>query len=186
MGRRTETTEYLKECIANALIQLMNAAPIEKIRIQEITELAGVGRMTWFRYFDSKTDALVFKLQQLWKEWIAGHPCSGRIGSYEHALWFFSFWYSIRPLLSLLYRQNQYDVLLRVFLLYASIVEGDLRREQYHEMFFAYGMLGIVIKWTAAGFRETPEKLTALLPNKMMLEIINRIACSASFDMISS
>ena len=184
MGRRTETTQYLKGRIANALIQLMDDAPIEKIRVQEITELAGVGRMTWFRYFGSKTDALVFKLQQLWKEWIGEHPCSGRIGSYEHALWFFSFWYSIRPLLSLLYRQNQYDVLLRVFLLYASIVEGDLRREQYHEMFFAYGMLGIVINWTATGFQETPEKLAALLPNKMMLEIINRIACSASFDMI--
>ena len=183
MGRRTETTEHLKECIANALIQLMNDTPIEKIRIQEITGSAGVGRMTWFRYFDSKSDALVFKLQQLWKEWIGEHPCSGRIGSQEHALWFFSFWYSIRPLLSLLYRQNQYDVLLRVFLLYASIVEGDLRREQYHEMFFAYGMLGVVIEWTASGFRETPERLAALLPNKMILEIINRVACSTSFNM---
>ena len=183
MGRRTETTQYLKVRIADALIQLMNDAPIEKIRVQEITESAGVGRMTWFRYFGSKSDALEFKLEQLWKEWIDGHPCSGRIGSYEHALWFFSFWYSIRPLLSLLYRQNQYDVLLRVFLLYASIVEGDLRRERYHEMFFAYGMLGIVVNWTATGFQETPEKLAALLPNKMMLELIKRIACSASFDM---
>ena len=162
MGRRTETTQYLKMRIADALIQLMNDTPVEKIRIQEITELAGVGRMTWFRYFDSKTDALVFKLQQLWKEWIGGHPCSGRIGSYEHALWFFSFGYSIRPLLSLLCRQNQYDVLLRMFFLYASIVEDDFRREQYHEMFFAYGMLGIVIEWAAAGFQETPEKLAAL------------------------
>ena len=91
MGRRTETTQYLKECMADALIRLMDDAPIEKIRIQEITELAGVGRMTWFRYFHSKTDALVFKLQQLWKEWVGEHPCGCRIGSYEHALWFFSF-----------------------------------------------------------------------------------------------
>ena len=106
MGRRTETTEYLKECIANALIRLMNDTPVEKIRIQEITESAGVGRMTWFRYFNSKTDALVFKLRQLWKEWGGENPCTGRIGSYEHALWFFSFWYSIRPLLSLLYRRT--------------------------------------------------------------------------------
>ena len=162
MGRRTETTEHLKECIANALIKLMNDAPTDKIRIQAITELAGVGRMTYFRYFQSKTDVLVFKLQQLWREWSVEHPCSCRIGSYEHAFWFFSFWYSIRPLLSLLYRQNQYDVLLRVFLQYASMVGSDPGRELYHEMFFAYGMLGIVIEWTATGFHETPEKLAAL------------------------
>ena len=162
MGRRTETTQYLKVRIANALIQLMNDAPVEKIRIQEITELAGVGRMTYFRYFQSKTDVLVFKLQRLWERWFVEHPCTCQIGSYEHALWFFSFWYSIRPLLPLLCRQNQYDVMLQVFLQYASIVEGGPRREQYHEMFFAYGMLGIIIKWTVTGFQETPEELAAL------------------------
>lgn len=162
MGRRTETTEYLKECVCDALIQLMKSTPIDKIRIQEITDLAGVGRMTYFRYFQSKTDVLAFKLKLLWKQWTAEHPCAYRIGCYEHALWFFSFGYSIRPLLSLLYRQNQYDVLLGAFLQYASMVEADPGREQYHEMFFAYGMLGIAIKWTAAGFQETPERLAAL------------------------
>ena len=162
MGRRTETTEYLKECICDALIQLMEDTPIDKIRIQEITDLAGVGRMTYFRYFPSKTDVLVFKLRRLWKQWSVEHPCSCPIGSYEHALWFFSFGYSIRPLLSLLYRQNQYDVLLRMFLQYVSIVKSDPRREQYQEMFFAYGMLGIVMEWAAAEFRETPERLAAL------------------------
>lgn len=162
MGRRTETTDYLKECIANALIRLMDDTPVDKIRIQEITKLAGVGRMTYFRYFRSRTDVLVFKLRQLWKGWVDEHPCCCRIGSYEHALWFFSFWYSIRPLLSLLGRHRQYDALLQVFLLYAGTVEDGSRREQYHRMFFAYGMLGIVMEWIASGFQETPEKLAAL------------------------
>ena len=166
MGRRTETTEHLKECIADALIQLMNDTPIEKIRIQEITELAGVGRMTYFRYFSSKTNVLVFKLQQLWKEWIGEHPCSCRIGCYEHALWFFSFWYSIRPLLSLLNRHRQYDALLQVFLLYAGAVGNIPGRERYQEMFFAYGILGIVMEWVAGGFQETPEKLAVLCTQK--------------------
>lgn len=171
MGRRTETTEHLKECIANALIQLMNDTPVEKIRIQEITKLAGVGRMTWFRYFNSKTDVFVFKLQQLWKGWIGEHPCNGRIGSYEHALWFFSFWYSIQPLLSLLSRHGQYDALLQVFLLYAGSVEDGSRREHYHKMFFAYGMLGIIMEWIASGFQETPEKLAALCTQRKTMEV---------------
>ena len=162
MGRRTETTEYLKECMANALIQLMNDTPIEKIRIQEITELAGVGRMTWFRYFRSKTDALVFKLQQLWKAWAGEHPCGGRLGSYEYTLWFFSFWDSIRPLMSLLDRHRQYNALLQASLLYVEAVEDGSRRGRYHEMFVAYGMLGIAMEWIAGGFQEDPEKLAAL------------------------
>lgn len=162
MGRQSENTECLKGSISDALLQLMENAPIEKIRIQEVTDLAGVGRMTYFRYFQSKADVLMFKLQRLWKEWTVEHPCTYQIGRYEHAPWFFPFWYSIRQVLSLLYQQNQYGVLLQVFLLYAFIVEGDFRREQYQEMFSAYGMLGIVIKWAAAGFQETPEKLAVL------------------------
>lgn len=162
MGRRTETTEYLKECIADALIQLMHDTPIEKIRIQEIMELAGVGRMTYFRYFHSKTDVLVFKLQRLWKEWAGEHPCASRAGSYEYALWFFSFWYSIRPLLSLLDRHRQYDALLQASLLYVETVEYSSRRERYHEKFMAYGMLGIAMEWIAGGFQEEPETLAAL------------------------
>ena len=166
MGRRTETTEYLKECIANALIQLISDAPIEKIRIQEITELAGVGRMTWFRYFRTKTDALVFKLQQLWKEWVEEHPCGSRIGSYEYTLWFFSFWYSIRPLISLLDQHRQYNALLQASLLYVEAVEGSSRQERYHKMFVAYGMLGIAMEWIAGGFQEKPEKLAALFTHR--------------------
>ena len=162
MGRRSENTEYLKGTISDALLQLMENTPIDKITVREITDLAGVGRMTYFRHFSSKTDVLSFKLQLLWKTWIGNHPCTYKIGCYEHAVWFFSFWYSIRRLLSLLDRQKQYDVLLQVFLLYAALVEDGSRREQYQEMFFAYGLLGIVLKWTTTGFQETPERLAAL------------------------
>lgn len=162
MGRRSENTEHLKGAISDALLQLMENMPLDKITVQEITDLAGVGRMTYFRHFSSKTDVLLFKLQLLWKIWIGKHPCTYKIGRYEHAVWFFSFWYSIRQLLSLLYRQKQYDALLQVFLSYAALVEDGSRREQYQEMFFAYGLLGIVMTWTATGFQETPEKLAAL------------------------
>lgn len=65
MGRRTESTEFLKECIADALIKLMEEHSIDKIKVQEITELAGVGRMTYFRYFNSKQEVLAFKSSRL-------------------------------------------------------------------------------------------------------------------------
>ena len=70
MARRTETTEYLKGCVADALIELMETTPLEKIKVQDITDRAGVGRVTYFRYFESKTDILSFKLMTLWYSWI--------------------------------------------------------------------------------------------------------------------
>ena len=52
------TTEFLKECMADALIKLLAVKPIEKITVQEIVTYAGVGRTTWFRSFASKREAL--------------------------------------------------------------------------------------------------------------------------------
>lgn len=148
MGRHSENTEYLKGSIPDALLQLMENSPIDKITIQEITGLTGSGRMAYFRH--------------LCKAWREEHPCTYKIGCYERALWFVSFWYSLRRLLPLLYRQKQYDALLQVFLSYAALVEDGPRREQYQQMFFAGGLLGIVMKWIATGFKETPDALTAL------------------------
>ena len=69
MGKNPMTTEFLKECMADALIKLLAIKPIEKITVQEIVTYAGVGRTTWFRSFASKREALVFKLEKLWVQW---------------------------------------------------------------------------------------------------------------------
>lgn len=58
MGGNLRTTEFLKECLADALINLLKEKPIEKITIPEIAKLSGVGRTTYFRNFTSKNDML--------------------------------------------------------------------------------------------------------------------------------
>ena len=66
MARGSKTTEFLKECLSDALIRLMREKKIEKISVKEIADTAGVGRATWFRNYTSKSEALTFKLVQVW------------------------------------------------------------------------------------------------------------------------
>ena len=66
MRRSTATTEYLKECMGTALLDLMKEKPMEKISIEEMTAKADVGRSTYFRYFKTKDEVLVFKILCLW------------------------------------------------------------------------------------------------------------------------
>ena len=42
--------------------QAMKEKPFSKITINDISDAAGVNRSTWFRNFDTKNDALTFKL----------------------------------------------------------------------------------------------------------------------------
>ena len=62
MGQNAKATDFLKECMADALIQKMQEKPFEKVTVNEIADLAGVNRSTWFRNFKTKNDALSFKI----------------------------------------------------------------------------------------------------------------------------
>lgn len=59
MGRGNKTTEFLKECLSDALIRLMREKGFDKISIKEIADTAGVGRATWFRNYTSKSEAFI-------------------------------------------------------------------------------------------------------------------------------
>lgn len=55
----SEDSARTKEYITEALFQLMNIMPYEKISIKELTEKAGVGRVTFYRHFESKDDIII-------------------------------------------------------------------------------------------------------------------------------
>lgn len=52
--------EYSRYYIVQALFKLMNEYAYEKISVTDIVNKAGVGRATFYRYFKSKEDVLVF------------------------------------------------------------------------------------------------------------------------------
>ena len=69
MGASPKTTDFLKECMADALLRAMREKPFSKITVNEIADAAGVNRSTWFRNFRDKNEAITFKLIRLWHRW---------------------------------------------------------------------------------------------------------------------
>lgn len=55
----SEDSARTKEYITEALFRLMKLKPYDKISIKELTEKAGVGRVTFYRHFDSKDDIII-------------------------------------------------------------------------------------------------------------------------------
>ena len=162
MGASPETTAFLKECLADALIQLLETKPLEKITIPEIASLAGVGRTTYFRNFSSKEEMLTFKIIRLWERWAEEHKVKiRRRYSVDNALTFFEFNYSIRPLLMLLYRRNLQSALFATFYSY-MVPQGDSPMEIYKNSFYSYGLFGLLDEWIMRGFAETPEQMAKL------------------------
>ena len=163
MGANPKTTLFLKECLADALIQLLETKPIEKITVPEIASLAGVGRTTYFRNFSSKREMLSFKLTLLWERWTDEHNTPKRSYEPENALDFFRFNYSIRPLLSLMYSRDLQTALYGAFGIYLAPLHDSDLQECYESSFYSYGLFGLLDEWIAREFRETPEQMARIV-----------------------
>lgn len=63
-----ESNAITKECIELALISLMERKPFSEITIKDITDRAGVSRVSYYRNYSSKEDILSGFIQSIFKE----------------------------------------------------------------------------------------------------------------------
>ena len=160
MGGNAKTTEFLKECLADALLKLLKKKPIEKISVPEISETAQVGRTTYFRNFSSKQEAITFKLVRLWERWAEEHNVSERKNfTPENGLTFFEYNYSIKDLLALLYERGLQTAIYNSFYEIMVPQYGENALECYRGRFYSYGLFGLLDEWVRRGFRETPQEM---------------------------
>ena len=163
MGGNAKTTLYLKECMADALIKLLDEKPLDKITVPEITDLAGVGRVTYFRNCLSKEELISFKLMRLEERWKAENmSMTASEAEMDRILIFFRFHSSIQKLLKLIYKRDlQFTV---YFNFYQTLVDQTANEiDAFKSRFFAYGVLGLLDEWIRHDFQETPEEMTEMV-----------------------
>lgn len=168
MGASPKTTDFLKECMADAILQAMREKPFSKVTIHEITKIAGVNRSTWFRNFNDKNEAISFKLIRLWNRWADEHGIRERHRyTLDNAEDFFAFNFSIRGILSEIYREELQACVYNAFYQVMMPQYGADPAECYEARFYSYGLFGFLDEWIKRGFYETPEQITELFRRMM-------------------
>lgn len=168
MGASPRTSDLLKECMADALLRAMKEKSFEKITVTEITEAAGVNRSTWFRNFESKDEALTFKLVLLWYQWAGEHGMKDcRRYTAENAEDFFAFNASIQPVLETIYQAEQLPCVYDAFCHVMSAKSETTPAQAYEARFYSYGLFGLLDEWIGRGFCETPQQLAEMLREMM-------------------
>lgn len=164
MGSNKRTTDFLKECMSDALIRLMEQKDFSKITVNEIADAAGVNRSTWFRNFKSKNEALSFKMIRLWNRWAYEHGLRERKKfTLDNADDFFCFNYEYRHILRIIYASQLQSVLYDSFY---QVMMPQLRsdaEECYHARFYSYGLFGMLDEWIRRDFYETPRDMAHLI-----------------------
>ena len=148
--------------MADALIQKMQEKPFEKVTVNEIADLAGVNRSTWFRNFKTKNDALSFKIVILWNRYRNDHGLSSEKYTLDNARDFFAFTYENRFLLQLAYTaQVQSSIYDGFYQIMMSQYDGSAY-ECYRGRFYSYALFGLLDEWVKRDFSESPADLSTI------------------------
>jgi len=152
-GRNT----YVIEHITEALIKLLKDKPIGDITISELCDLAGIGRASFYRNFESKEDVLknyINKIFQDWMDKIWNKPLN------ESLRILFSHFEKYRGFYELLNKRNLIYLLKDVIIGYCGPKPEDSKIKAYSKAYVAYTLYGWIETWFQRGMQESADEIS--------------------------
>lgn len=158
------SASFLKDCLADALFLLLREQRIEDIRVQQLCDVAGYHRASWFRSFHSKSEAVTYKMVRLWDVYCETHDVVIRDGfSLDNAEAFFQYNYEIRDTLRLMLRRGMMSEVQASFVAILKERHADDDVLSYENAVYAYALFGILQEWIVRDFRQTPEEMAVII-----------------------
>lgn len=157
---------YVIEHITEALLKLLQDKPIGDISVSELCDLAGIGRASFYRNFESKEDILRRYINKIFKEWTdeAGkkenRPLSELLGL------LFAHFEKHRNFYRLLKERNLIYLLKDVIISLCGPKPEHTRIEAYAKAYVAYTLYGWIEVWFQRGMRETADEITEMFSER--------------------
>ncbi len=157
-----ELNELVKSCITQAFLQLLETKDFHKISITEITEKAGVARVSFYRNFDSKEDVLTKHIEKIFfgmefsTEWFSSYG-----SMLNFSLNYFQSAYDNRGFFSLLHKNNLLYLIHEIFIKYSikHITDTGNYMHEIQSPFFAGAAYGVINYWIKNDFNPDVEKM---------------------------
>lgn len=158
---------YVIEHITEALLRLLRERSLREISISEICDEAGVGRVSFYRNFDSKEDILRRYDQKLVQAWMDTQK--SRDSQFDSAAFIQSLlrhYKQHQDFYTLLYREKLSVIILDTINGVLGPREEDENQAALAKAFLSYGLYGIVDEWVGRGMKEPESVLVGLLPKE--------------------
>ncbi|MGN0143159.1 MAG: TetR/AcrR family transcriptional regulator [Roseburia sp.] len=170
--RRNSANIFARECIVDALLRLTKTKPLSAISISELTEVAGVSRMTFYRNYNSKEEVFESCLDDIIREYQQEEcelPDGGAYYDMEHLEHCFQYFARHREFLNGMFQCGFSNTFLEKLTSYILEKWCDASGSNRYELYsFAGALYNVYIGWSADGCRESVEDMALVL---------NRIYC---------
>ena len=153
---------YVKKQITATLIDLLKKKSLSEISISELTDKAGIGRVSFYRNYQSKEDILKEESNRLIKEW--GKLYESNPESAPETLFpsLFDFYRDHREFYTTLYNAGMSSIMMETIVGTIQITPDMKNLEAYIKSFWAYGICGWLLEWIKRGMPESGKELSFL------------------------
>lgn len=161
---KIESSDGTKQYITEALFLLMEHKVYEKISIVEITKKAGVGRVTYYRHFQSKDDILIqyFNREMMSNRKLFNFDTTTKEEYYEKIFMVLMKYKEKQQLMSLIQQANLEHIYLDF--LNKTMVDNYLthnRKEtDYAPYYFAGCLFNICMEWSRRKCKDSVKTVT--------------------------
>ncbi|MGH4036343.1 MAG: TetR/AcrR family transcriptional regulator [Sphaerochaeta sp.] len=163
-------SERSKQWIADALLILLEDTPYNQITITDITEKAGVARLTFYRNFKSKEDILQFHFDRVFSEYISSLKLD-EFDLEQALLQCFNFWVNLKSNIEIFIKNNLHIIMYRPFEKYLNFVlsKGKYKDSfsQIQKTFIVGGLFASMLSLLEEESLQDPKEIT-----RSLLEIL--------------
>lgn len=151
---------YVLEHLTNSLLELLIKKPINEISISELCEMAGVGRTSFYRNFQTKEDIIKAHIKYLFRDWTDEWKNNTELKFHELIYQMFSHLETNREFYSLLNKRGLTYLLKDLILDLCDFNPDQEAVSAYASVYFAFFLYGWIEVWFRRGMKETAAELS--------------------------
>lgn len=158
----TQRSRFTRMCISEAIIELLEKQEYENIKISDIVRKTGISRMTFYKYYHTKEEALEDYLHEIVEQYVK--ECEknmvGRFHDSEHIFAALLYFDKYAKFFLTMYRNGKYSVLIDAVNAYMlAYISPRYHGSIYDLYFYAGALLNIFIKWEDEGKTQTARNI---------------------------
>ena len=159
--RNKDRNAYVIEHITDALLELLQDKPVGDISISELCDLAGIGRASFYRNFESKEDILQRYINKIFQEWSDKDSKQNKpLSEFLYAM--FAHFEKHREFYELLNKRKLIYLLKDVIIGICGPKPEHSKEEAYVKAYVAYALYGWIEVWFQRGMQETTDEIAEM------------------------
>ena len=155
--------------MVQALMQLLQTKSLSNITISELTERAGVSRMTYYRNYNSMDEIFISYLKDLvdaYRQDVAAWPDKGNYNDYRNMLLGYEYFDHYREFIACLVNTGLGHLLLQAldsYILDTYYTEDKGRDFYYTLRAFSGSLYNIYVTWIMENSMESAEEIVSII-----------------------